>query len=80
MSNDNPICYGCSIDTGKMVRYFMLKVGVLVPYGDNQIRKADQHQCPECGNIIITGFGIPFEFSKMIKSYSKDGILKNVID
>lgn len=82
MTDNRPICVGCSIEAKMVIRYHPERNGVVVPYGAFGARHGDLYKCPKCGGGIVIEFGTPETDPeiKRIMLVSSSRILKGVKD
>lgn len=51
-----PVCVKCSKSTGKIVRLFVKRNGIFIPYGQESAQAGDLLSCPICHTEIVQGF------------------------
>jgi hypothetical protein len=54
--NMHPVCVKCSKNTGKIVRLFVKRNGIFIPYGQDGAQAGDLLSCPICHTEIVQGF------------------------
>jgi hypothetical protein len=52
----HPVCVKCSKNTGKIVRLFVKRNGIFIPYGQDGAQAGDLLSCPICHTEIVQGF------------------------
>ena len=51
----HPVCVKCSKNTGKIVRLYVKRNGIFIPYGQDSAQAGDLLSCPICHNEIVQG-------------------------
>ena len=51
-----PVCVKCSSEIGKIIRMYVKRNGVSIPYGHDCAQIGDLYICPVCHIEIVQGF------------------------
>ena len=52
-----PVCVNCSKSLREIVRFYVKRNGVYIPYGHDSAQAGDLLACPVCHTEIVLGFG-----------------------